>query len=146
MLHQLRAYMKSIKMHDQINPLGRSKWFHTDLGKRPECFLVCVQKSLDSFPFRYQCFILMQQLAKHVGPVQLADKAILHLLRGVVDEEMHNSLRDEILNRLSDDAKVRFDQRADERSFHFLSSGQSRRFCRSLRNISISALERRTAG
>ncbi len=67
----------------------------------------------------------MQQFAKHVGPVQLADKAILHLLRGVVDEEMHNGFRDEILNRLPNDAKVGFDQRADERSFHLLSSGQA---------------------
>lgn len=56
--------------------------------------------------------------SEKLGFVERCDQPILYVLRGEIDEEMHDCLGDQILDRLSYDAEIRSNERANEGSFH----------------------------
>lgn len=103
------------------------------LRQRPERRPVSVQQSLDPRPFVRQPLVFLEQVLEQVLPVERGYESVLNAFADVVDEEVHHrcdrrasawwrgemergerTLRDEVFVRLSDDAKVGFDQRSDQ--------------------------------
>ena len=58
-----------------------------------------VQKRLDAIALSCEVFVLVQQVGKELLAVQRRNQSVLHRFSGEVDQEMHNSLYNEISKR-----------------------------------------------
>ena len=87
--------------------LGRRQ---ADLRERLERVPVRLQERLYASALRDERSVLVEQFCEQSGLVKRAHEAVLDLLRAVVDEEVHDRLGHEVLDALTDDREVRYDQ------------------------------------
>ena len=69
-------------------------------------FFVRVQKFLTLFPFSLDTIVLIEQVGEEFLLVELTDQSVLNNLLAMVDEEMHDSLRNLVGDGLADYIKV----------------------------------------
>ena len=125
MNHYLRQPPASLPPPLSLNPLHLTERpldlerLDTDLTQRLERLAIRIKQRLDPLPLCDERLVLVQQPVKQLGLVQARHEPVLHVLTRVIDEEVHDGLGDEVLNALSDNAKVRRDQPAEERRLHF---------------------------
>lgn len=61
---------------------------------------------------RTEVIVLLEQIVKQFLLVKSGNETVLDSLARVVDEQMHNRLGDQVLDRFTGDVEVRCDQRA----------------------------------
>lgn len=59
---------------------------------------------------RAEVIVLLEQVVKQLLLVKSGDETVLDSLARVVDEQMHNCLGNQVLDRFTGDVKVRCDQ------------------------------------
>ena len=95
------------------------------LRQRFERIFIRIQERLHARPLRNDRLVLIQQALEHIGFIQSCHQPILDLSRRMVDEEVHDSFGDEVLDGLPHDAEVRRDEVPNEGRFHFFACGDA---------------------
>jgi hypothetical protein len=94
----------------KVKKKGRSCRREADLRERLERVPIRVEEGFDARALRHERNVLVEELGEQRWFVERAHEAVLHLLRAMVHEQMHDRLWHQVLDTLPHDREIRYDQ------------------------------------